>query len=86
MKPTKPGNHLIDPQRIRALGTGIGQSQQRSKTTGGMRAQKVADMMTPKVRSIAAPGYPPVDPMMADIRQDYPGLDAALPVNGDVPC
>jgi hypothetical protein len=77
------GNHLMNPQLHRALATGIGQTQQRSKASGEHRAQCIADTMTPSVRSKAV-GYPAVDPVMAEIRADYPAKDAALPISGKV--
>lgn len=58
--PKKPGNQLIDPQRIRALATGVGQSQQRSYMSGCRRAAEVAEDMPPGVASKAV-GYPPAE-------------------------
>ena len=85
--PKKPGNHLIDPQRIRALATGIGQTQQRSRMTGAHRAEEVAEGMPPGVASKAV-GYPAVDRTdeMAELRAGIYEPDGALPANGDVPC
>lgn len=54
------GNHLMDPQLHRALATGIGQTQQRSKASGARRAEEVAECMPPGVASKAV-GYPAVD-------------------------
>lgn len=66
---------VIDPLRIRALMTGIGQTQQRSARTGAMRAECVRDAMPPGVADKAS-GYPARDPMMASVcRSD---LDAPL--------
>jgi hypothetical protein len=77
------GNHLIDPQRIRALATGIGQTQQRSKSTGERRAEKVVDCM-PKGVASKAVGYPARDPLMAGIAMAYPSQDGPLPADGSV--
>ena len=84
VKRTEVGNHLIDPQRQRALATGIGQTQQRSCHSGQRRAQKIADCMPPGVAGKAI-GYPPRDPMLEGMRAVYSyDQDAALPINGDV--
>jgi len=82
VKRTEVGNHLIDPQRIRALATGIGQTQQRSKISGERRAEKAVACMPPGVHSKSI-GYPPApDPMMA---QAYTyDRDAPLPADGSV--
>ena len=77
------GNHPMNPQLHRALATGIGQTQQRSKATGEHRAQCIVDTMAPGVRSKAV-GYPAVDPMMADLRVSYPDQDGTLPISGKV--
>lgn len=64
---------VFDPQRTRALMTGIGQTQQRSQRTGAMRAECVRDVMPSGVASKAS-GYPARDPMMATVcRSDLDG-------------
>lgn len=85
MKAPPPGNHLIDPQRIRALATGVGQTQQRSKMTGARRSEEVAECMPPGVASKAI-GYPPVERSdeMAEMMGGMYRPDGALPANGDV--
>lgn len=82
MPPKKPGNQLIDPVRIRALVTGIGQTQQRSQQTGLRRSEEVRDCMPPGVASKAV-GYPAADPMMAGAYRYDP--DGPLPADGSVP-
>lgn len=83
--PKKPGNQLIDPQRIRALGTGVGVSQQRSMMTGSRRAEEVAESMTPAMAAKAV-GYPPRDPMdeMLEMRSGMYKPDGPLPADGSV--
>ena len=66
---------VIDPQRIRSLMTGIGQTQQRSEQTGHERAERVLDCMPPKVASKSS-GFPPRDDTMGLYRAK--GLDSAL--------
>lgn len=79
------GNHLIDPQRIRALATGIGQTQQRSKMSGERRAEEVAECMPPGVASKAI-GYPAIDrgDEVAEYRSGIYRPDGSLPVDGSV--
>jgi len=48
---------VFNPQLIRNLGTGIGQTQQRSEKTGHERSECVRDCMPPGVASKAS-GYP----------------------------
>lgn len=85
MKAPPPGNHLIDPQRIRALATGIGQTQQRSMMSGQRRAEEVAEAMPPGVASKAI-GYPPVDreDEMMELRSGMYRPDGALKADGTV--
>lgn len=78
--PTLKGvtDKVIDPPRIRAMMTGIGQTQQRSELTGARRAECVRDCMPPGVASKSS-GFPPRD----DTGGVYasctrPSLDAAL--------
>ena len=57
----------VDPQRFRAVATGIGQTQEMSALTGARRAQQVADSIPARCRDAvpAAEGYPaPRDPEM----------------------
>ena len=71
---------VIDPQRIRALMTGVGQTQQRSEVTGHERAERVLDCMPPKVASKSS-GFPSRDEdMMEGMGMGYrrPSLDGAL--------
>lgn len=80
VKPTLPKlkavqDTVIDPPRIRALMTGIGQTQQRSELTGAIRAEKVRDCMPPGVASKSS-GFPPRDDTMGLYR--HKGLDSAL--------
>jgi len=82
------GNHLIDPQRIRALATGIGQTQQRSMNSGERRAKEIAEHMPPGVASKAV-GYPAKDPMMEGMEtmmggERYCEPDGALSIDGKV--
>lgn len=79
--PKKPGNQLINPGQFRAMATGIGQTQQRSKMTGERRAEKVVECMPPGVPSMAV-GYPRRDPVTA--MYTYADPDAPLPVDGTV--
>lgn len=82
VKRTEVGNHLIDPQRIRALATGVGQTQQRSKVTGERRAAHAVECMPPGVHSKSI-GYPPApEPMMAGVYRYDP--DGPLPADGEV--
>lgn len=64
MKPNS-GDHTHNtyatpPERFRAQATGVGNTQRKSELTGRMRAQCVADCMTPKTRAQvpANEGYP----------------------------
>jgi len=84
-KATQIGNHLIDPQRIRALATGIGQTQQRSMRSGQRRAEEVAEGMPPGVASKST-GYPAVDRSdeMMEMRSGIYRPDGALPGDGSV--
>lgn len=71
---------VIDPQRIRALMTGIGQTQQRSEQTGHERAECVRDCMPPSVASKSS-GFPSRDEdMMEGMGMAYrrPSLDGSL--------
>lgn len=81
--PKKPGNQLINPGQFRAMATGIGQTQQRSKMTGERRAERVVECMPPGVPSMAV-GYPAKDPMTGIYGYGRGDLDAPLPADGTV--
>ena len=85
VKPTTVGNHLIEPTRIRALATGIGQTQQRSMRSGARRAEEVAEGMPAGVASKAV-GYPPVDRTdeLMEMRAGIYKPDGPLPADGSV--
>ena len=57
-----------DPQKFRAIGTGIGQSQAMSEMTGRRRAQYVVDCMSPEQRAAVPPGegYPEPTLLLGD--------------------
>lgn len=64
------GNHThpefaVPPEQFRAQATGVGVTRARSQATGAMRAQRVADCMSPKTRAQVpeAEGYPAPTPM-----------------------
>ena len=62
VKPTLPKlkgvpEPVLNSQLIRNLGTGIGQTQQRSEMTGARRSECVRDCMPPGVADKAS-GYP----------------------------
>lgn len=62
--------YATDPQRFRAVATGVGYSVSRSAVTGARRAQVVADSMPAHCRAAVPPaeGYPP--PMQMPVSGD----------------
>jgi hypothetical protein len=59
----------VPPEQFRAQATGVGVTRGRSQATGAMRAQRVADCMSPKTRSQVpeAEGYPAPTPEMTSM-------------------
>lgn len=68
---------VFNPQRIRNMGTGIGQTQQRSELTGARRSECVRDCMPPGVADKAS-GYPARDEGMTYAAACRNPLDAPL--------
>ena len=74
-----------DPQKFRAIGTGIGQSQAMSEDTGRRRAQYVVDCMSPEQRAAVPPGegYPPTT--AERMASDVLGTPGGMLVTADYP-